>query len=62
MGCEDFVSFSEEEQERRRGGHFGSSPLNICDLFYIQIHFIHLQKLGMLHGIHAIYLIDLFSS
>ena len=25
MGCEDFVSFSEEEE--RRAGHFGSSPL-----------------------------------
>ena len=36
VGCEDFVSFSEEEQ----------------------IHFIHLQKLG----IHAIYLVDFFSS
>ena len=27
VGCEDFASFSEEEQERRRVGHFGSSPL-----------------------------------
>ena len=35
MGCEDFASFSEEEQERRRGGHFGSSPLNICEFFLL---------------------------
>ena len=33
MGCEDFASFTEEEQERRRGGHFGSSPHNICKHF-----------------------------
>ena len=47
MGCEDFVSFSEEEQERRRGGHFGSSPLNICDFFLLYINtFYTLANVG----------------
>ena len=46
MGCEDFVSFSEEEQERRRGGHFGSSPLNICDFFKYTNTFYTLAKVG----------------
>ena len=30
MGCKDFASFLEEE-ESRRGGHFGSSPLMHTD-------------------------------
>ena len=48
MGSEDFASFLEEEQERRRGGHLGSSPF-LHFYFYkntfISTRFISINKM-----------------